>query len=381
MSNIMYLSKSTIPSRSANSVHVMKMCQALANENNNVTLYSYKGNHEGDIHDFYGVTKNFQVIRTKKAFLSKLQPVVHLIKVRNETRKNTSDFIYSRDLLSMYFLKDSGIPFAFEAHSYPNNRIKKELEKRIFSHKNFKFLGVISQALKQEYLKNHSSQLKDKIIVIPDGADIPGNSSEILEKNQPFNHSFEIHDNRRPQIGYIGHLYKGRGIDIVIEVARRIPECDFHIIGGEDKDIEYWVNRVRGQENIKFHGFIPNSNLYKYYNLLDVLLAPYQEKVMIGNGKTDTSKWMSPMKIFEYMSYKKCIISSNLEVLKEVLIDGHNSILVDPTAIEQWVNAVKKVTVDKDLFNLLSTNAYNDLVLKYTWSMRADTILKRFNSK
>ena len=24
----------------------------------------------------------------------------------------------------------------------------------------------------------------------------------------------------RPQIGYVGHLYKGRGIDIVIEVSK-----------------------------------------------------------------------------------------------------------------------------------------------------------------
>lgn len=374
MSKIAYLSKSTIPSRSANSVHVMKMCQALANENHDVTLYSYSGVGEDDIHEFYGVKNNFHVIRTGRILSQRIQPIIHLMKVKKEINKiNLPDYMYSRDLLSVYFLRNSGVPFAYEAHSYPKDRLKLQLEKRIFTNKNFKFLGVISKALKRTYIENYPELLNNKIIVIPDGADLPQQIDDINKTIKVENKDSEL---RKPQIGYIGHLYEGRGIDIVIEVSKKLKECDFHIIGGEEKDIKYWCEKVGNQENINFHGFVPNYQLSDYYKKLDILLAPYQEKVLIGNGKTDTSKWMSPMKIFEYMSHKKCIISSNLEVLKEVLVDRHNSILVNPTSIDDWIDAIREVVEDTDLFNRLSNNAYNDLALKYTWSKRAKIILE-----
>ena len=135
MSRIAYLSKSTIPSRTANSVHVMNMCQALANENNEVTLYSYKGDKDVDIFKFYGVNNNFNVIRTNRIFRNGMQPIYHLMKViKNFNDKDTCspEIIYSRDLLTLYFLRNKGIPFAFEAHSFATNRISMYLEKNLF---------------------------------------------------------------------------------------------------------------------------------------------------------------------------------------------------------------------------------------------------------
>ena len=40
---------------------------------------------------------------------------------------------------------------------------------------------------------------------------------------------------------------------------------------------------------------------------------------MIGSGSTDTSKWMSPMKIFEYMAHKNASFHLTLKYLKKYL--------------------------------------------------------------
>ena len=58
--NILYISKSVIPSRSANSIHVMKMCQAFADNGHRVVLLSpdIKDQYEknvSDIFNYYGV--------------------------------------------------------------------------------------------------------------------------------------------------------------------------------------------------------------------------------------------------------------------------------------------------------------------------------------
>jgi hypothetical protein len=51
--NILYISKSIIPSRSANSIHVMKMCQAFADNGHEVVLLApdLKNQYESNVYD------------------------------------------------------------------------------------------------------------------------------------------------------------------------------------------------------------------------------------------------------------------------------------------------------------------------------------------
>ena len=57
---IIYIAKSIIPSRTANSIHVMKMCQAFSDNGHEVVLLApdMKSEYEknvNDIYKFYGV--------------------------------------------------------------------------------------------------------------------------------------------------------------------------------------------------------------------------------------------------------------------------------------------------------------------------------------
>jgi len=63
---ILYLSNAIIPSRTANSIHIMKMCQAFAENGHEVILVAphikdrYE-KHINDFYEFYGVKKNFKI--------------------------------------------------------------------------------------------------------------------------------------------------------------------------------------------------------------------------------------------------------------------------------------------------------------------------------
>ena len=52
---------------------------------------------------------------------------------------------------------------------------------------------------------------------------------------------------------------------------------EIHIIGGMEKDINYWKNKVRSK-NIYFYGFIPHKHIGNYINSLDICLLPNQNK-------------------------------------------------------------------------------------------------------
>ena len=99
---------------------------------------------------------------------------------------------------------------------------------------------------------------------------------------------------------------------------------------------------------------------------MDYLIAPYQRKVYVHgsifqetkkNKTLETSKWMSPLKLFEYMSSKKPIISSDLKSIKEILTHNHDAILCDPDNFQEWIRAIERLN-NKDLVSRISQNAY-----------------------
>ena len=176
------------------------------------------------------------------------------------------------------------------------------------------------------------------------------------------------------KVGYVGHLYKGRGIEIIIECAKRISDISFHLVGGMESDIEYWKNNLSllNLNNIFFYGFKSPNETLKYRNSFDIFLAPYSNQVSVFGNSGDTSRIMSPLKIFEYMSHQKPIIASDITVLKEVL-NNKNSILVKYDDINGWVNAINLLR-QKQKREQLALNAYKDFK-KYSWNNRAfDTI-------
>ncbi|MCK4388925.1 MAG: hypothetical protein KAV83_01645 [Desulfobacterales bacterium] len=96
----------------------------------------------------------------------------------------------------------------------------------------------------------------------------------------------------------MGSLYLGRGIELILDVAKRVPEVDFHIIGGSDLDVKKYTSTTNNS-NIHFHGYLPPGSMAGYFAAFDMLLAPYQSQVAVSGDKGDTAKWMSPLKIFE----------------------------------------------------------------------------------
>ena len=46
------------------------------------------------------------------------------------------------------------------------------------------------------------------------------------------------------KVGYVGHLYKGRGIETIVECAKKLSDMTFHIVGGTQKDVNYWKNFI-----------------------------------------------------------------------------------------------------------------------------------------
>lgn len=365
---IVYLSTARIPSRAANSVHIMKMCSAMAINGHNVTLMTPKADRDsekldGDIFSFYDVPENFKLMRVFKPS-GRYGEYFYAFFVLLTVMFKDVDVFFSRNPLSSYFTSWKRGLQILELHQpIPATSIIQRRMFKVYTRRmNFAYLVVITQPLKEIFASNHML-LPSRIIVAPDGADIKQVFSQTERRT-------------RLQVGYLGHLYEGRGVEIILEMARQCGWADFHIVGGTEQDIQRVKVQVLGVKNVKIHGFVPPSQAERLRSEMDVLLAPYQRKVGLGSGSITTEKWMSPLKVFEYMAAGKALISSDIEVLHEVLESGVNCLMCPPDKPETWVSALTKLNDDEELRDSLGTQALKDIRLKYSWQIRAENIIR-----
>ena len=371
---ILYISKSIIPSRSANSINVMKMCQAFANNGHDVTLLApdLKNKYEKnivDIYNYYGVNKNFKIIKLFHpslmggTFIYTLAIFFYLI------LNSKLDLVYGRFLPGIYVATLLSNKVVYEAHLPILNKknIKLWVFKKLIKSKYFGKLVVISQSLKKMYLdQGHVND--SKIYVAHDGADTV----------KDFNSKSDLLGNKNNlKVGYIGNLFKGKGMEVISLIADKLDrDIEIHIIGGLEKDLKFWKNRIVNN-NIYFYGYVPHNEVSTYLNSLDICLLPNQKIVFahgsdVAKSSLNISDFTSPLKLFEYMSHKKSIIASDLPVLREVL-NEKNSILVKCDDVNAWVNAIKKFK-NISYRESVSKQALIDFN-NFTWTKRASQLI------
>lgn len=367
---IVYLSNSIIPSRAANSIHVMRMCQAFADNGHEVVLLAPEKTKEyeksvDNLYEFYGVKETFQIIKVPSIDIKFLRNIYYGYKVLQKINIIKPDLVYGRDLYGC-FLSSYSHNTIFEAHAPMQNFITCQLLNIMNKNTYYKKTVVISDALKKIIIAKQNIKL-DNLLVAHDGAD------EVMD----FDTKIQLQGNKNNlKIGYVGSLYKGKGIEVIASIFDKMNDnVEFHIIGGVEKDIKFWKKEIQSA-NVFFYGFIAQKDIHFYINALDICLLPNQ-KIVFTYGSSEKginiSEFTSPLKMFEYMAHQKAIIASKLPVLQEVL-NEKNSILVDCEDMDAWIIAIENLR-DKQLRNKLSQRAYQDFIEKYSWKNRAKEIL------
>lgn len=83
----------------------------------------------------------------------------------------------------------------------------------------------ITQSLKDKYIETNKNLKKSDCLVLSDCANDPQIRMEEYHKEHL-------------SCGYIGSFLPGKGIEVVVELAKRFPNNEFHIIGGTNKQIQ-----------------------------------------------------------------------------------------------------------------------------------------------
>jgi glycosyltransferase involved in cell wall biosynthesis len=355
----------------------MKMCQAFEAIGHDITLHAIKGTGESDeVFRHYGVERfplrrhdeqNHPVVGRIWSLRRRIPslrvgglPSILFGRLRvAPLLRNRADLIYARNLEWLVGVPSS-YSFVAESHRPPANRIETAIERRLYRRAGCLRLVVISDRLKALYISLFP-WLAEKILVARDAADDP--VPEAWPRPSPAGF----------HVGYVGHLYSGRGMDLITAVAKALPSVTFHLVGGTAEDRERLASSALSS-NVILHGHHPPSQLAKFFAMFDAVLAPYQRRVAVVGGG-DTSAYMSPLKLFEYMSWGKPILCSDLPALREIIENGRNGLLMPPDDPTAWASVLCRLINNPNEGKRLGNNARAEFLANHTWRQRANRVL------
>ena len=372
---VVYISASSIPSLTANSIQVMKMCQALTQEGYSVELLAplWQRNapkvDEG-LWQHYGVRVPFPITWIPAG--SWLKRRTCHVPAAWRARTSHADLVYTRHAGAAAMSSLLGISTIYEAHDLPGGKMGPLYFRAFLMARGFRRLVVISQALQHLLHQRYSTFMRGKSVVVAhDGVDLErfDNLPTPAEARRRLGLDPECFT-----VGYTGHLYTGRGIELILSLAETCKYVDFLVVGGDRASVTEWTREAEqlSLTNLQFKGFIGNAEVPLYQAACEVLLMPYQRRVAASGGG-NIAGFLSPMKMFEYMATERLIISSNLPVLQEVL-NEHNAVLCDPEDGVAWRDALERAIADPEWRHVLGQQARRD-VEQYSWRRRVRRVL------
>lgn len=380
-----FIAPTSIPSRRANTVQVMKMAQAMQNVGHEVRVISPMAARNRDDHRdrgwdslarHYGLQSRFEIewLLANPLFRG-YDYALHAVRM---CRTWGAELVYTRLPQSAALASMVGLPCVYEVHDIPHSRMAKFLLNVFLHSRGARRLVVITRALQSDLLACiNSAQLSKLSLVASDGVDL-ARFANLPEPGRARGLLFAKYGLRLPDTGFVagytGHLYPGRGTDILLDLAQRLPEVHFLIAGGEPQEVGDYSQRIQsaGQHNLTLTGFIPNQELPMFQAACDILMMPYQKNVAASSGG-DIGAYLSPMKLFEYLACGRAILSGDIPVLREIL-DEKNSILLPPDDVSAWEQAIRSLAADQPRRVALANRARLD-ASKYTWEARVNKIL------
>ncbi|MBL8050259.1 MAG: glycosyltransferase [Anaerolineales bacterium] len=376
---IALITNSRIPSLTANSIQAMKVAQALMQLNHEVKMFAPKEteipNHELLI-THYGLklAPEIEFFPSIKGF-KRLDFIFH---AQNAAKKFGADLIYTWLPQSAVLGFWSGYPVVLEMHADNSGLFGVWWMRQFWKAKGKKLMTVTTSALKNALETSTKLKLSNEAVLIaPNGVEL----ERYVNLPSPSEARHQLNLKQGLTVGFTGHIYKGRGADLLFELAKQMSQVNFLWVGGTPELVEGWRNKLHEAhiKNVTMTGFVKHDVIHLYQAASDILLMPYSSSISASSGQ-DIAEVINPMKMFEYMASGRAIVSADLPSIREVLNDG-NAVFVRVVeegnrelGIGNWKMEIEKLLADESLRVKLGNQARKD-VESFSWAKREEKIL------
>ena len=370
------------PSTAAHSAYLARLCESLAGQERAVELVvpkRFKEVHE-DPFKYYSIRTPFKVrkiwsfdflifgrVLGKLAFIMQYANF-YLFILCFFLFRSRKRVIYTMDNLGC-LLAFLGFRIIFETHIGIGSYRKRLLPLLKRADK----IVTVNTLIKNDFVK--AGFRPEAILVAPNGVDLSvfagTESKEELRRNLKLPIDAKV-------VAYVGK-YKTMGMDKGVDALVRA----FSYLYVTQKDIYLLIVGLNAsekqelQETIKQAGISPEAfGLFEHvpYAMVSKFMRASDVLVMNYPNTEYYAKFMSPMKMFEYMAARRPIVTSDLPAIREIL-DGNTAVLVKPDDAESLRAGIASLLDDEQFGARLAGGAY-EKVVDYTWDKRAERIFK-----
>jgi glycosyltransferase involved in cell wall biosynthesis len=339
--NILYLANVRLPTEKAHGAQIMKTCEALVAAGARVELAvtDRATAVPGDPFSYYGAGARFAITRLpvidtvrwgKFGFV--LESLSFARAARRLARRRAPDLVYGRDELALACL-GGGTPFVWETHVGAWNGAARRTAAQA------RKIVAISQGLKDFYVEKGVPA--EKILVAHDGVDLSGFSLS-MSRTEARERLGLGRDGRIAL--YTGSTYAWKGVGTLRAAEALLPQVRVMIVSGR-----------------------PFSEIPAYLRAADVLVLPNS-----GAGAV-SSRFTSPMKLFEYMASGTPIAASDVPAVREVLGEDE-AYFFAPDDPKSLAGAVRRALDDPG--SRAVADKARRAVQRYSWDTRAQAILR-----
>jgi glycosyltransferase involved in cell wall biosynthesis len=381
---IALVTNSRIPSLTANSIQAMKVAQALMQLGHDIKMFAPKEvpitNHQLLL-THYGLrlTPDLELLPSISG-LKRLDFIVH---AQRAAKRFGAELIYTWLPQSAALGTWMGYPVVLEMHADNSGKLGVWWMRQFWKQKTPKVMTVTTSALRKALERSTKFQFKDEALLLaPNGVELEkyaGLPSPVEARRQ-----LNLKDGLT--VGFTGHIYPGRGADLLFELARQMPAVNFLWVGGTPELVDFWRGKLSeaGMTNVTMTGFVKHEVIPLYQAAADVLLMPYSRSIEASSGQ-DIAEVINPMKMFEYMAAGRGIVSADLPSIREVLNEG-NAVLVEPVeegnrewGMGNWKAAIESLLADEPRRLALGVQARKD-VEQLTWVKREERVMELLES-
>jgi glycosyltransferase involved in cell wall biosynthesis len=369
------IATSRVPSTTANSIQVMKVCQALVQEGHAVRLWVPGEDNARweSLAQTYGLQTEFEIqwVQSNPA----LKRYDFIWRSYRQARSWGAELVYAWLPQPALLALREGLPAMIEVHDRPTGSVGPLWYRLFFRQKGRKRALLVSEALQRALERQFGIHFNDaEVCIMPNGADLERylNLPSLAEARARLGLSEQV------TVAYTGHFYAGRGIGLILDLAGIFPQAQFLLVGGRPDAVEAAQAEIdrRKLANVVLTGFVDNRRLALFQAAGDVLLMPY-ETAIAGSSGGNSVDICSPMKMFEYMAAGRAILSSDLPVIREVL-NPSNATFARPEDLEDWQEKLALLLDRPEWRQRLGEQARSDAE-RYTWRERARRSLQGFS--
>lgn len=364
---IRYVYDQLLPSRDTDTEQVLNTISALGRRGVEIELVvPSAGGATVDadaLRSYYQVRGPFRV-SSRGALFGSVRPIQKTIHgLRGAREPRDEDLVYTRNLHAVGFGLAFGHRVAYEhfrpwADQYPP---MEPALRAMFRHPNF--LGAI---LHSEHIVESYARLgvpESRLQVCHNGYEPSRMEPRLTTRDARAQLGLALDG---PLVVYAGRVHERKGLLVVLELARRLPDVRFLIVGSEG---EGRVERdARSIPNVEVRPWQRFDATIPYLYAADVLMSPPTLEPLQAHGTT-----VLPMKLFIYLASGRVIFGPQAPDTQHLLRHDENALLVPPDDVDTQVQALRALLSDGARRERLGQAALA-AAGRLTWDARAEKI-------